>query len=62
MNWQPVSSDQIRWAQMLTGLVMAAWIGIGFVPPLRSHTYRLRGVLLAFYLVACLGFIGINLF
>jgi hypothetical protein len=57
MTWQPLSPDQMRWAQLLTGIVMSAWIGIGFLPPLRKYANRLRGALLAFYLILCLGFI-----
>ena len=62
MNWQPISTDQLRWAQLLTGLVLATWISVGLVPPLRKQANRLRGALLVFYLLACLGFIVINLF
>jgi hypothetical protein len=40
-------------AQIVTGVTMAAFIGIGLTPRLREHATALRGALLALYLVVC---------
>jgi hypothetical protein len=53
-----VSGDEIRAAQIVTGVTMAAFIAAGVVPGLREHSTTIRGVLLMLYLVACCIFIG----
>ena len=53
-----VSSEDMQTARIVTGLTMAAFLGIGFVPGLRGRVALARGVLLGVYLVACAGFVG----
>ncbi len=48
-----VSSEEIRAAQILTGVTMAAFIAAGVIPGTRRHAARIRGVLLVLYLVGC---------
>jgi hypothetical protein len=48
-----VTAEQMRQAQIITGLAMAAFIGIGVVPGLRQHAGRIRLALLTAYLMAC---------
>jgi hypothetical protein len=40
-------------AQIVTGVTMAAFIGVGLTPGLRQHAAAIRGVLLALYLLVC---------
>lgn len=44
-----------RAAQVLTGLAMALWLAIGYVPALRRHVGAVRLGLLLAYAVACGG-------
>jgi VIT1/CCC1 family predicted Fe2+/Mn2+ transporter len=53
-----VSSEDMQAARIVTGLTMAAFIAIGFVPRLRQRASIARGVLLAVYLAACAAFVG----
>jgi hypothetical protein len=53
-----VSGEQMRQAQIVTGLAMAAFIGVGVVPGLRPYAARIRLVLLVAYLLACAGFVA----
>jgi hypothetical protein len=53
-----VSGDEIRAAQIVTGVTMAAFIAAGVVPGLRERAAVIRGALLVLYLVACGVFIG----
>ena len=53
-----VSSEDMQTARIVTGLTMAAFLGIGFVPGLRARAALARGVLLGVYLVACVVFVG----
>ena len=53
-----VSGDEIRAAQIVTGVTMAAFIAVGIAPGLREHTGVIRGALVALYLIACCIFIG----
>ncbi len=48
-----VSADEVRLAQIVTGVTMAAFIFVGLTPGLRQHAGAIRGVLLALYLVVC---------
>jgi hypothetical protein len=48
-----VSGEEIRTAQIATGVTMAAFIAAGFVPGVRRHAARIRGALLILYLVVC---------
>ena len=52
-----VSADDMRVAQVISGMTMAVWIGVGFVPALRKHAYVVRAIAGVLYLLACLGFI-----
>ena len=52
-----VSADTMRAAQLITGVTMAIWIGVGVFPPLRPHAHTVRRAVLMLYLVCCLGFI-----
>jgi hypothetical protein len=45
-------------AQIVTGAAMAAFIAIGLAPRLREHAGRIRGLLLAGYLLGCCLFVG----
>jgi hypothetical protein len=51
------SADQIRAAQLITGVTMAIWIATGFVPPLQRHAATIRRAVLIIYLLCCAGFI-----
>lgn len=53
-----VSGEQMRQMQIITGVAMALFVGIGVVPGLRQHAGRIRLVLLVAYLVTCVGFVG----
>jgi hypothetical protein len=48
-----VASEEIRAAQIVTGVTMAAFIAVGVVPGARKYAGRIRGALLVLYLVAC---------
>jgi hypothetical protein len=48
-----VSSEEIRAAQIVTGVTMAAFIAAGVVPGARRYAARIRGALLVLYLVVC---------
>jgi hypothetical protein len=48
----PVSGEEMRAAQLITGSAMALWLAIGYLPALRPHATRLRGGLLVVYLLA----------
>jgi hypothetical protein len=52
-----VSSEDMQTARIVTGAMMAAFIGVRFVPGLRERAVLVRGVLLALYLLACAVFI-----
>ncbi len=52
-----VSADAMCTAQLVTGVTMAIWIGVGVLPPLRPHAHAVRRIVLALYLACCLGFI-----
>lgn len=49
----PVSPEDMRAAQVVTGAAMALWLSIRYVPGLRQHQARAQGALLVLYLVAC---------
>ena len=53
-----VSSEDIRAAQILTGVTMAAFIGVGLMPGLHAYVRRIRFGLLVAYFVACSVFLG----
>ena len=48
-----VSGEEIRAAQIATGLTMAAFIAACVVPGVRQYAAKIRGALLILYLVAC---------
>ncbi len=53
-----VSAADMQTARIVTGVAMAAFIGIGFVPGLRERATLLRGLLLALYLLTSGVFVG----
>jgi hypothetical protein len=53
-----VSGEEIRAAQIVTGVTMAAFIAAGVVPGLRERAAAVRGALLALYLIACGAFLA----
>jgi hypothetical protein len=53
-----VSGEEMRAAQIVTGVTMAAFIAAGVVPGLRARAGAIRGALLAVYLIACCIVIG----
>jgi hypothetical protein len=53
-----VPPEQMRQAQVVTGFVLAAFIGAGVVPGLRPYVWTIRLVLLVAYLIACGAFVG----
>jgi hypothetical protein len=53
-----VSADDMQTARIVTGVAMALFVGIGVVPGLRPHAAKIRMMLLAGYLLACVGFVG----
>ncbi len=54
----PVSAEEIRAAQILTGATMAAWLASGWIPGARPYTTKIRTVLLAAYLLGCTAYIA----
>jgi undecaprenyl pyrophosphate phosphatase UppP len=48
-----VTGEQMRQAQIVTGVALAAFIGVSVVPGLRQYASRIRLALLAVYLMAC---------
>lgn len=49
----PVSTEDLRAAQIVTGMAMALWLSVGYLPGLRRYARRAQGVVLALYLVGC---------
>jgi hypothetical protein len=47
MDFPPVSPEEMRASQLLTGFVMAAFVGAAFFP---RHAVRIRAVTLGLYL------------
>jgi hypothetical protein len=56
-----VSDYDVRLAQIVTGVTMAAFIGVGLTPGLRQHAAAIRGALLALYLLVCGVLVGHSL-
>ncbi len=54
MTFAPVSAQEMQAGQMLTGLVLAAFIGARFLP---RHAARIRVAALAIYLAGIAAFI-----
>jgi hypothetical protein len=54
----PVTAEEMRAAQMLTGATMAAWLACGVIPSIRPHATNLRAALLAACLLGCAGFVA----
>ena len=52
-----VSAEQMRMAQIITGIVMAILIGVRFVPPLSKYAAVVCRTVVLLYLVGCLVFI-----
>jgi len=48
-----VSPEELRAAQILTGLTMALFLAVGYVRPIRRHASTARLILLVVYLAAC---------
>ena len=53
-----VSSEEIRAAQIVTGVTMAAFIAVGMIPATRRYVTQIRAALLVLYLVVCSGFLA----
>ena len=53
-----VTGEQVRSAQIVSGVAMALFIGVGLVPGLRRHAGTVRMVVLAGYLLCCAGFVA----
>jgi hypothetical protein len=51
------TDEEVRAAQILTGATLAAWLACGVIPGVQPYATKIRTVLLAAYLLACLGFI-----
>ena len=54
----PVTGEEMRAAQILTGATMAAWLACGAIPGVRPYATTLRAGLLAAYLLCCAAFIA----
>jgi hypothetical protein len=52
-----VSVDEVRTAQVLTGVAMAVWLMVGLAPGLRRHAATVRGIVLAIYLAGVGGYV-----
>ena len=52
-----VSADDMRLAQVISGMTMVVWIGVGFVPALQKHAYVVRAITGILYFLVCVGFI-----
>jgi hypothetical protein len=48
-----VSGDDMRTAQIVTGVAMALFVGVSVAPGLRRHAGTIRLALLVVYLVVC---------
>jgi hypothetical protein len=48
-----VSGEDMRTAQIVTGVAMALFVGVSVAPGLRRHTAAIRLALLVVYLVVC---------
>ncbi len=57
MIFNTVSADQMRAAQLISGITMVIWISVGVLPPLRPYAHVVRRALLLLYLASCVGFI-----
>ncbi len=53
-----VSGEDMRAAQIVTGVAMALFIAVGMAPGLRDHAGTIRLVLLVLYLLACCVFVA----
>ena len=62
MTWfSAVTAEEMRGAQIITGAVMAALIGVGLVPGLRRHAATIRLALLVCYVLACVAYVALLL-
>ena len=52
-----VSGEEIRAAQIVTGVTMAAFIAVGMIPATRRYATQIRAALLVLYLVVFGGFL-----
>jgi len=53
-----ISPEDMQAARIVTGVTMAAFIGVGFAPGLRPYAGRIRLWLLLLYLLACVGLLA----
>ncbi|MEJ0015947.1 MAG: hypothetical protein WDN25_05175 [Acetobacteraceae bacterium] len=53
-----VSAEEIRSAQIITGVTMAAFMGAGVIPALRPHARTIRMALAGLYFVTCIVLVG----
>jgi len=56
-----VTAEQMRQVQVVTGVALAAFIGVSVVPGLHQHAGRIRLGLLVVYLLACGVLVGLQL-
>ncbi len=57
MAWLPsVTAADIEAGRMVTLVTMALVIGVGLIPPLRPHAYRIRIAVTLLYLLSAAGF------
>jgi hypothetical protein len=53
-----VTADDMQTARIVTGVTMALFVLTSVAPGLRPHAATIRLLLLGFYLLACVVFIG----
>jgi hypothetical protein len=56
-----VSDNEMRAAQIVTGVTMAAFIAVGLAPGLQRHATKIRLALVVLYLIACGAFVAYTL-
>jgi hypothetical protein len=57
MDFMTVSGEDMRAAQMLTGVTFAMFLMVGVVPGLRAYAVRIRLAIVAAYFIAAAGFV-----
>jgi hypothetical protein len=54
----PLTIEEVRAAQILTGATMAAWLACGVIPGVQPYTAQIRIVLLVAYLLCVTAFVA----
>ena len=52
------TADELRAAQIITGVTMALFLTVGLVPGLGPYAGKIRAGVLAAYLLGCVAFVG----